>query len=245
MILNLTHIIVKKWVEEKKYMANSNIIESISTAFGDALATMISVLPKIIGALIILIVGYIVGKIIGGLVRKILEKTNLDNKLIKGTMIERVLKSADMSFEILMGKIVSIFFYVVFILAAVDVLDIEMLSVFVNEVLLYLPNLIAGILVLVVGLIGIEWITKLIGHTTKEYRVLSTDFVTMIVRAVLTFFIIMIALDQWKIDTSIIYTIIQPLAWGIAAAIAVAFGWGFKDVVADWSKNKAKEWKKQ
>ena len=226
-------------------MANGNILESITTAFGDALTSMISVLPKIIGAIIILIVGYIVGRFIGGLVRKILEKTTLDNKLIKGTIIERVLKSANMSFEVMMGKIVSIFFYVIFILAAVDVLDIYLLSAFVNEVLLYIPNLIAGILVLVVGLIGIDWIAKLIRHTTKEYRVLSADFVTMIVRAVLIFFIIMIALDQWKIDTSIIYTIIQPLAWGVAAAIAVAFGWGFKDVVADWSKNKAEEWKKQ
>ena len=226
-------------------MANGNIVESITTAFGDALASMISVLPKIIGAIIILIVGYIVGRFIGGLVRKILEKTTLDNKLIKGTIIERVLKSANMSFEVMMGKIVSIFFYVIFILAAVDVLDIYLLSAFVNEVLLYIPNLIAGILVLVVGLIVIDWIAKLIRHTTKEYRVLSADFVTMIVRAVLIFFIIMIALDQWKIDTSIIYTIIQPLAWGVAAAIAVAFGWGFKDVVADWSKNKAEEWKKQ
>jgi len=46
------------------------------------------------------------------------------------------------------------------------------------------------------------------------------------------------------INTSIIYTIIQPLAWGIAAAIAVAFGWGFKDVVAKWADKKSKEWMK-
>ena len=223
----------------------ADIVDTIATAFSDALATMISVLPKIIGAIIILIIGYIVGKFIGGLVRKILEKTTLDNKLIKGTIIDRVLQSANMSFENMMGKIVSIFFYVIFILAAIDILDIELLSVFVSEVLLYLPNLIAGILVLVIGLIAVEWVTKLISHTTKEYKVISADLVTMAVRAILIFFIIMIALDQWRIDTSIIYTFMQPLAWGVAAAIAVAFGWGFKDVVADWSKNKVDEWNKK
>jgi len=222
----------------------ADLVETITTAFSDALATMISVLPRIIGAIIILIIGYIVGKFIGGLVRKILEKTTLDNKLIKGTIIERILQSANMSFENMMGKIVSIFFYVIFILAAIDILDIELLSVFVSEVLLYLPNLIAGILVLVIGLIAVEWITKLISHTAKEYKVISADLVTMAVRAILIFFIIMIALDQWRIDTSIIYTFMQPLAWGVAAAIAVAFGWGFKDVVAEWSKNKSEEWKK-
>ena len=80
--------------------------------------------------------------------------------------------------------------------------------------------------------------------TPSEYRVISADLVTMFVRVILILVILVITLDQWKIDTSIIYTFIQPLAWGVAAAIAVAFGWGFKDVVANWSKKKADEWNK-
>jgi len=150
-----------------------------------------------------------------------------------------------MSFSRLIGVLVSIFFYVVFILAAIDILGIEMLSNFVNQVLLYLPNLIAGILILVIGLIAVEWITKFVKNTTKEYKVMSADLVTMFLKAVLVLVVIVITLDQWMIDTSIIYTFIQPLAWGVAAAIAVSFGWGFKDVVADWTKKKADEWNKK
>ena len=147
-----------------------------------------------------------------------------------------------MTFARLMGVLVSIFFYVVFILAAIDILEIEMLSTFVNQVLLYLPNLIAGILILVIGLIAVEWITKFVKNTTKEYKVMSADLITMFLKAILVLVVIVITLDQWKIDTSIIYTFIQPLAWGVAAAIAVSFGWGFKDVVANWSKKKVDEW---
>jgi hypothetical protein len=73
---------------------------------------------------------------------------------------------------------------------------------------------------------------------------MSADLVTMFLRAILVLVVIVITLDQWMIDTSIIYTFIQPLAWGVAAAIAVSFGWGFKDVVANWSKKKADEWNK-
>jgi len=226
-------------------MADWNIVEAISDALGSVWDSMVSVLPSIIGALIVLIIGYIVGRLLGGLVRKILEKTTLDNKLLKNTIIERVLKTINMSFERLMGKIVSVFFYLIFILVAVDILGIEMLSNFVNQVLLYLPNFIAGIIVLVVGLIAIEWVTKFIRSTTNEYNVMSANLITMVLRVILMFFVLMMALDQWMINTSIIYTFMQPLAWGIAAAIAVAFGWGFKDVVSDWSKRKADEWKKQ
>lgn len=225
-------------------MADWNVVEAISDALGSIWNSIVNVLPNVIGAIIVLIIGYIVGRLIGGLVQKILEKTTLDNKIIKNTIVERWLKTANMSFERLMGRIVSIFFYIIFILAAVDILGIEMLSNFVNQVLLYLPNLIAGIIILVVGLIAIEWVTKFIRSTTSEYKVISANLITMVLRIILIFFVLMMALDQWMINTSIIYTFIQPLAWGIAAAIAVAFGWGFKDVIADWSKSKAEEWKK-
>jgi len=156
-------------------------------------------------------------------------------------MIKRMLDSVDMTFSKLMGVLVSLFFYVVFILAAVDVLQIQILSTFVNAVLLYLPHLIAGILVLIVGLIAVEWIVSFIQNTMNQYKVALANIITVFFRAVLTFVVIVITLDQWKIDTSIIYTFIQPLAWGVAAAIAVAFGWGLKDVVGDWAKKQSKQ----
>ena len=225
-------------------MVGEEIAESITSALGNALETMILAIPKIVGAIIVLLIGYIIGKLLGGLVQKLFEKSKIDEKLIKNTLIEKLLNTINMTFARLIGVLVSIFFYVVFILAAIDILDIEMLSNFVNQVLVYLPNLIAGILILVIGLIAVEWITKFIKNTTKEYKVMSADMVTMFLKSVLVLVVIVITLDQWMIDTSIIYAFIQPLAWGVAAAIGVSFGWGFKDVVADWSKQKAEEWDK-
>jgi len=156
-------------------------------------------------------------------------------------MIKRMLDSVDMTFSKLMGVLVSLFFYVVFILAAVDVLQIQILSTFVNAVLLYLPHLIAGILVLIIGLISVEWIVSFIQNTMNQYKVSLANIITVFFRSVLTFVVIVISLDQWKIDTSIIYTFIQPLAWGVAAAIAVSFGWGLKDLVGDWAKKQSKQ----
>jgi len=225
-------------------MVGEEIAESITTALGNALEMMILAVPRIIGAIIILIIGYIIGKLLGGLVQKILEKAKVNDRIIKNTLIEKLLNTINMTFARLIGVLVAIFFYVVFILAAIEILDIELLSNFVNQVLFYLPNLIAGILILVIGLIAVEWITKFIKNTTKEYKVMSADLITMFLRAILVLVVIVITLDQWMIDTSIIYTFIQPLAWGVAAAIAVSFGWGFKDVVANWSKKKADEWNK-
>ncbi|MEF8848909.1 MAG: hypothetical protein V5A68_07225 [Candidatus Thermoplasmatota archaeon] len=226
-------------------MALETVVDSIQTAFNNAIQSIINVLPNILAAIIILIIGYIIGKLVGGAIRKLLEKARVGARLAKSKLIKKMLSILDITFERLFGMLVSVFFYVIFILAAIDVLGIAMLSNFVNQVLLYLPNLIAGVLVLIVGLVAVEWITTFIRNTTLEYNIEGAKLITSVFRAILTLVVIIITLDQWKIDTSIIYTLIQPLAWGIAAAIALAFGWGFKDVVAKWADKKSKEWMKE
>lgn len=222
-------------------MVLDNIIEGINAGFYDAFESIVSSLPGIIAAIIILIIGYIIGRIVGGCVKRLLEKAKADKKIAKNTMIKRMLDSVDMTFSKLMGVLVSLFFYVVFILAAVDVLQIQILSTFVNAVLLYLPHLIAGILVLIIGLISVEWIVSFIQNPMNQYKVALANIITVFFRAVLTLVVIVITLNQWKIDTSIIYTFIQPLAWGVAAAIAVSFGWGLKDLVGNWAKKQSKQ----
>lgn len=221
------------------------ITDAISSGLNTAVQSMMAFLPNIIAAIIILIIGYIIGKLIGGGVRKLLERAKIGAKLSKNPLISRMLTILNITFEKLIGMIISIFFYVIFILIAINILGITMLSNFVNLVLLYLPNLIAGILVLIVGLVVVEWIVTFIKNTTKEYKIPGANLIAMFFRAVLMLVIIVITLDQWKIDTSIIYTFLQPLAWGVAAAIAIAFGWGLKDIVGESGKKIVSELSKE
>lgn len=233
------------YVGSETNMVLEVITDAISSGLNAAVQSMIAFLPSIIAAIIILIIGYIIGKLIGGGVRKLLERAKIGDKLSKNPLINRMLTILNITFEKLIGMIVSVFFYVIFILIAINILGITMLSNFVNLVLLYLPNLIAGILVLIVGLVVVEWIVTFIKNTTKEYKIAGANIIAMFFRAVLMLVIIVITLDQWKIDTSIIYTFLQPLAWGVAAAIAIAFGWGLKDIVGESGKKIVSELSKE
>lgn len=215
------------------------ISEGISTGIKNATHAIVVSMPNIIAAIIVLFIGYVVGKVIGEAVKRILEKSHIGKKIEESKALHGMLKILNTKFEGLIGTLISVFFYVVFILAAIDILKIQLLSNFVNQVLLYLPNLIAGIFVLIIGLIAVEWIMSFIHNATKEYKIDNANMILTFFRAVLTLVIIVITLDQWKINTSVIYTFIQPFAWGIAIAIAIAFGWGFKDVVAKWANEKS------
>ena len=209
----------------------------------NALNMIITYIPAVIGAIIILIIGWIVGRVAGGVVSKLLQKTGADEAIAK-TDVGQTLRGTGMTITGLISALVKWFFYLIFILAAVSVLNIPVFTNFVNEVVLYIPNLIAGALVLVVGLLVINFLMNWFEGMMKAEDIAFASIISMALKALFTIVIIVIALDQLKISTGIIYTFLVPLAWGfgigLAIAIGIAFGVGGKDVVADYLKKAAK-----
>jgi small-conductance mechanosensitive channel len=118
-------------------------------------------------------------------------------------------------------------------MAAVNVLGIPMLTAFVQSVVLYIPNLIAALIVLVVGFIFADIVGDLIRRTGTASEVPYMGIFSTAIEVFLYFIVIIIALDQLRINTSIIYVFATALAWGIAigagVGLGVAFGFGLKD----------------
>jgi hypothetical protein len=231
-------------IEVPKEKGGDNMAEIISTvmeSFANVLATMINWIPAIIAALIILLVGWFVGKLAGKIVGTILEKIGL-GKAVDKTIIGGAIKSSGMTTAGFFEVLVRWFIYIIFIMAAINVLKIELLIEFMNKLVLYIPHLIAGIFLLIVGLILIDFIMDWLGAQLKSREVSQGDLIATILRALFTLVIIILALDQMLIDTSIIYTFLEPLAWGLgiglAIAIGISVGWGCKDVVAEYMKEK-------
>ena len=114
-----------------------------------------------------------------------------------------------------------------------------------HQIVLYIPHLILGIIVLVVGLILADFVMDQIGEQLTAKEVEFADIITSVIRAIFYLVVIVFALDQLLIETTVIYTFLVPLAWGIAAGIAIAMGlalgWGLKDVTAEYVKEKLKE----
>jgi hypothetical protein len=220
------------------------IIDTIMESFATAIGTMIEWIPAIIAALIILLIGWIAGKLAGKIIGTIIDKIGLGAAMDK-TMFGEAVKSSGMTTAKFFDVLVRWFIYIIFIMAAINVLGIALLIDFMNQLVLYIPHLIAGILLLVVGLILVDFLMDWLGTQLETREVGFGDLVVPILRALFTLLILTLALDQMLIDTSIIYTFLVPLAWGLgiglAVAIGIAVGWGSKDIVADYLKDKLKK----
>jgi hypothetical protein len=217
------------------------VVVEIQRSFNSVAQEIVFYLPRVVAALIILIIGWIVGKAAGRLAAGLLDRMGVDDAVEK-TFLGDMIKRAGMTVRGVFDALVRWFIYIIFIVAAINVLDIPALTLLLSQFVLYLPQLIAGILVLVVGLILVNFIMNWIGRELVSNRVAFADIITIVLKAFFSLVIIILALDQMLIDTTIIYTFLVPIAWGIgvglALAVGIGVGWGSKDAVSEYLREK-------
>ena len=148
-------------------------------------------LPGIIGALIILLIGWIVGRLLGKAVRIILDKITAMH-VIEDTHISDTFKRAGVTIGYLGDIAVRLIVYLIAILAAVDVLHMEFTSALMSTIVSYIPHIVAFIILIVVGLILVDYF---IDFLTNYYggRVEFISPVPMLLRIFLYFVVAILA----------------------------------------------------
>ncbi len=210
--------------------------------------TLVDAIGMIIGALIILLIGWIAGRLIGKAVGILVDKLGVDKALEK-VDTGNWLQSSGWSISRLFDVVVRWFIYIIAIMAAVDVLRIEFLSSIMQLIALYFPRLIAAAIVLVVGLLLIAFAMKWIEEALDTNEIPLTNMLAPVLEAIMVVIVLVLAMDQLLIDTTIIYAFVIPLAWGLAigigVAIGIAVGWGGRDSVAEYMQERLKDDKKE
>jgi small-conductance mechanosensitive channel len=206
------------------------IIDSINAA----VASMVAFLPNLISAIIILIIAWIVGRALGAVVSQALDRVGVDNAL-KRTILGRYIESSGTSIPHVFDLIVRWTIYIIGFTAAVNVLGIATLTAITTSVVMYIPSLIAALIVLIVGFILADFVGDFVKRAGVESGMPYIGIFSTAIQIFLYFIVIIIALDQLKINTSIIYVFATALAWGVAigagVGLGIAFGIGLKDKV--------------
>jgi ABC-type thiamin/hydroxymethylpyrimidine transport system permease subunit len=203
----------------------------IGTSFQQSVDSIFSFLPKLLAFLIILIVGYLIAKVIKAVLNKILDKAKVDEKLQKGkagSMVGKASPGGKPSH--LIGAVVFWLIFLYALSAAISALQIPALTTFMTDVLAYLPNVIAALLILVVAaaIAGavVAAVEKTMGDTPTGKMVETV--VPALVMAIAMFMI----LTQLHIAPTIVIITYAAILGMLALAGALAFGLGGRDVAA-------------
>jgi hypothetical protein len=180
-------------------------------------------------------------------VRKVLAKLGLDRQLRESDAskyVDKVLPGASPSRGI--ARVVFWLIFVFFLFGAVGALHIPAVTTFMNQVLAYLPNVIAAIVIFVVAALiagaVAAGVAKLMGDTP------TGKIVATIVPALVMVIAMFMILNQLKIAEEIVSIAFAATMGALALGLALAFGLGGKDVarrMLEDAYNKSAEAKQQ
>ncbi len=189
--------------------------------------------PNLIAAIVVLVVGLVVAAGLGTLVEKIFEAVKLDVFLAHlglAPYFERAgLRLRGARF---FGRLVYWFIVVAFLLAVSDSLRLFALSGFLKDVLAYLPNVIASVLIMLAAIVLANFLRKVVTASVMSARLHAAQFLGTLTWWAVAVFGFLTALVQLNIAASIINTLITGFIAMLALAGGLAFGLGGRDYAA-------------
>jgi small-conductance mechanosensitive channel len=201
-------------------------VASVLDRAGDSLGDF---LPQLGGAFVLLVVGLLVARLVGRLVRRGLVAVGLDEFArrwgITDTLVQARLQP---SLAGLVGAAVRITLSVIAAFAALTLLGLELLSHSLNEAVLFLPNLLAALALLLAGVVLAGLARDRVDRFTYQM-----DFAVPLGQlaqiSTLAIFALMAA-AQIGVSADILFIVIAILLAAAAGTFALAFGLGGREV---------------
>lgn len=200
----------------------------LSQSFQNLFSGVVAFIPNVAVAIIIFIVGWLIGIGVGRVVTQIVNSLRVDQAL-RATGIERVLSRAgiELSSGGFLGFLVRWFFIIVFLVAALDVLKLTTVNLFISEVVLgYLPQVIVAVLILLVAAVVAEAAERVVVGSAKAAEIRSSGFLGKVARYAIWIFALLAALAQLNVATAFVQTLFTGVVIAVSLAIGLAFGLG-------------------
>ena len=222
-------------------MIIQNLTDATISSIFNVWAGVISFIPSLIGAIIVLIIGLIIASALKTLVEKVLDAVKLDN-LLRKIDVEKFFQRAGIALNSgkFFGALVYWFFAIVFILVAADILRLEGLSQFLRQVVLYVPNIILAALIMLATIVVANFLRNVVKTSVAGAKLHASKFLGTATWWATVIFGILAALIQLGIAPALLNTIITGIVAMFAIAGGIAFGLGGKDYAA-YLVNKLKE----
>jgi small-conductance mechanosensitive channel len=199
----------------------------LSQSFQNLFYGLVAFIPNLVVAIVIFIVGWLVGVGLGRVVTQIINALRIDQAL-RPTGIETVLSRAGYQLNSgkFLGFLVRWFFIIVFLVAALRVLNLTDVNDFLNIVVLgYLPHVIMAVLILLAAAVVAQAVEKVVVGSAKAASLHSAGFIGKVARYAIWIFAILAALDQLGVSP-FIQTLFTGLVVAVALAVGLAFGLG-------------------
>jgi hypothetical protein len=208
--------------------------EAIRSSLAAALALLLAGIPRIIGFLIILLIGWVISNLLSSAVAALLRAirfNDLARRAGVSDFVEQMGLRTDSS-GVLAG-IVMWFVRLVTLVVAFDALGLPAVSQVLQQLLLWLPNLVVALVILVIAGLAANALSRLVRGSTAEAGFSNPDLLASLTRFAVWSFGIVVAVNQIGIAQTLVNTLFFGLVGALALALGLAFGLGGRDTAGE------------
>ncbi|CAA9272489.1 MAG: High-affnity carbon uptake protein Hat/HatR [uncultured Chloroflexia bacterium] len=208
--------------------------EAIRTSVASALALFLGAIPRIIGFAAILIIGWIISGLLSKAVAAVLRAVrfnDLANRSGFTGFVQQMGVKHDPAGVI--ADVVRWFVRLIVLVVAFDALGLPAVSQVLQGLLLWLPNLVVALVILVLAGLAANALADLIRGATGRAGFSNPDLLANVARVGVWGFAIVAAVNQIGIAQTLVNTLFMGLVGALALALGLAFGLGGRDTAAE------------
>jgi hypothetical protein len=196
--------------------------------------------------ILILIIGWLVAKAVRAIVTKGLRGLKLDD-LSDRIGLDALLEKGAVAFS--MSELVGIICYwmvmLVTFMVSINAIGLTIAADLLNRVVLYVPNVIAAIFILIVGMFIATLLKSIVQTAASNAGISQSKLLASTVEGVIIAFAIFVSLEQLQIGIRITELTLGIFLGTIGLGAALAFGLGCKDIAGRFVSELVEKFKKK
>ena len=197
-------------------------------------------LPKFLAALVLLLAGWLLARLLRAGMKRILEALGFEH-IAERSGLEALLHQGGVELS-LAGVIAGLVYWLVLlVVSAANSLGLDAVAGLVNRVVLYLPNVMVAILVLLFGTLFARFLNRLVFAWLSSIKSPAALTLSTGTEYAVQIFTLFIALEQLQIGTTLLTVAFAIAFGGLILAMALAFGLGGRE----WAAERIKEWSRK
>ena len=208
---------------------------SLTTALTDVLRSLsgavAAFLPKAVTGLIVILVGLLLAVMIRKAIRTLFSRLKIDDGLAKVGLADILgrlgLKDPP---GVLLSQLVYYLIILLFVQSGAQAVGLVAVSDAITAFFAYLPNLVAALILLLIGMIVSQFAGSAVTRSARDSGVEFAPLLGRIVSSLIVFIVGLMAVTQLRIQTDVIQSVVLVMLAGTSLALALTFGLGSRDL---------------
>lgn len=208
--------------------------DAMFTSLAAAMALLFSAIPKIIGFLLIIVAGWFIASLIERGLAAVLRSIHFNDLSQRAGLTDFINKmGVNTDAAGMIGLVVKWFVRLIALVVAFDALGLPAVSEVLRQLLLWLPNVVVALVVLVIGGLAARALSNVVRGAANEAGLTNANFLSKAASVVVWAFAIVVAVNQLGIATELVNTLFMAVVGALALGVGLAFGLGGRETASE------------